>query len=59
MPLVRKVFEIGNSKAITLPKSWFAFHEKETGQKIAEVAIEVDGILRVEPILEKKKGDSQ
>jgi len=55
MPIIRKVFDIGNSRAITLPKSWFTFYEKRTGQKISEVAIEVDKILKVEPILENKR----
>lgn len=54
MPIIRKVFEIGNSRAITIPKSWFEFIEKKTGQDILEVAIEVNHVLKIKPILSQK-----
>lgn len=55
MPIIRKVLEIGNSKAVTIPKSWFEFIEKESGKKITELAIEVDRVLTISPILPKKE----
>jgi antitoxin component of MazEF toxin-antitoxin module len=55
MPIVRKLLRVGDSKGITLPKSWIEFFEKETGQRITEVAIEVDRSLTVTPILSKKE----
>jgi len=55
MPIIRKVFEIGNSRGITIPKSWFEFIEKESGEEIKEVAIEVNQVLKVSAILQKKK----
>lgn len=45
---------MGDSKAVTIPKSWLELVERETGQKITEVAIEVDNALIVTPILPKK-----
>jgi antitoxin component of MazEF toxin-antitoxin module len=54
MPIIRKVIEVGNSKAVCIPKSWFEYYEKETGQKINEVAIEIDGILKIKPYLTKE-----
>jgi len=54
MPIIRKVIEIGNSKAVCIPKSWFEYYEKEMGEQIKEVAIEVDRVLRITPILKKK-----
>jgi len=53
MPIIRKVIEIGNSKAVCIPKSWFEYYEKETGGKIKEVAIEVNRVLRITPIIRK------
>jgi antitoxin component of MazEF toxin-antitoxin module len=52
MPLRRKVCKIGNSFAIFLPKSWVSLLEEKHG-KIKAVAIEVDGSLKVSPILEE------
>jgi antitoxin component of MazEF toxin-antitoxin module len=54
MPIIRKILKVGDSKAITLPKSWIAFLEREN-QEITEVTIEVDKVLTVSPILLKKK----
>jgi len=59
MPLSRKLIKIGHSKAVTLPSSWIENIERETGQKITELYIEVNGILKVSPVLEKKKGSEE
>jgi len=55
MPIIRKVIEVGNSKAVCIPKSWFEYYENETGKKISEVAIEVNRVLKIEPLLRKEK----
>jgi protein tyrosine/serine phosphatase len=55
MPIVRKVMDLRTSRAICLPKSWLEYFEKETGEEIAEVAIEVDRVLTISPIFSKKK----
>jgi len=53
MPITRKIINIGNSsRGICLPKSWIEFIEKKAGQRVLEVAIEVDGDLKISPILE-------
>jgi antitoxin component of MazEF toxin-antitoxin module len=54
-PIIRKVVAVGDSKGITIPKSWLDFVERECGSTIEEVAIEVDKVLIVSPILPKKK----
>jgi len=53
MPLIRKLVKLGNSQAITIPSSWLNYLEKQTGQKIRSVTIEVNGVLKVAPIIEK------
>lgn len=55
MPIIRKVVEIGNSKAIFIPKSWFEFYEEETGEKMERVAIEVNRVLTITPLHKKKE----
>ena len=55
MPIIRKVFEIGSSRAITIPKSWFEYFEKESGAEIYEVAIEVNRVLIITPIFKEKE----
>ena len=42
----RKVFEIGMSRAVTLPKAWLDYHGRE---KTEEVTIIGDGILIIAP----------
>jgi hypothetical protein len=47
------VVQVGTARAVTLPKSWLDYIERETGQPIKEVTMEVDGKLTIEPILPK------
>jgi len=55
MPIIRKVTTVGASRGITLPKSWLEWIERETGQQVREVAIEIDKVLTITPILPKKQ----
>jgi len=55
MPIIRKVVKVGDSRGITIPKSWLEFLEDETGKEVKKVAIEVDKVLTVSPILPKKE----
>jgi hypothetical protein len=52
MPLIQKVIQVGDSRAITIPKSWLTYYERQSGQNIKEVSIEVNGKLIIAPILE-------
>lgn len=54
MPITRKIIKLGDSRSISLPKSWLDYHEKQTGEEIREVAIEVDDCLKVTPIFSKR-----
>jgi len=53
MPIIRKIFKIGSSKAVCLPKDWIEYYEKETGTRIEAVAIEVNRILKIAPLIPK------
>lgn len=55
MPIVRKIMNLRTARAICLPKSWLEFYENENGCRITEVAIEVNSVLKVSPILPKEK----
>ncbi len=55
-PLIKKIFKVGiASKAVIIPKSWLTYYEQQTGQKITELAMEVDRVLIVQPILSRKE----
>jgi antitoxin component of MazEF toxin-antitoxin module len=54
MPIKRKIFSIGDSKAITLPKSWIEIIEKQIGKPLEEVAMEVNSVLTISPLIEGK-----
>jgi len=43
------------SKAVTLPKSWLENAEAEAGKKIIAIALEVDRVITVSPVFERKK----
>jgi len=55
MPLIRKVIDLGTCKAVSLPKGWLDYLERETGSEILEVAVEVDKVLTISPIIQKKE----
>jgi len=55
MPLIRKLVQVGGSRGITLPKSWLEYIQKKHGVELKEVAIEVDQVLIIEPIITNKQ----
>jgi hypothetical protein len=55
MPLIRKIIEVGTSRAVTIPKDWLEFYEKQFGKPIEEVAIEVNKVLKIIPLIPKEK----
>ncbi|MBN2260470.1 MAG: hypothetical protein JW702_07985 [Clostridiales bacterium] len=52
MPIIRKIIPIGGSHGITIPKDWLEWIERTTGKKVTEVTLEVNGILKIAPIIE-------
>jgi hypothetical protein len=56
MPLIRKIIDAGKtSRAVIIPSSWLRFYEEQEGKPIEFVAMEVNRILKIEPILPKKE----
>jgi hypothetical protein len=55
MPIIRKVVDVGNSKMVAIPKDWFEYYEKVEGVEIEEVAIEVNKVIKIWPIIPKNK----
>lgn len=55
MPIIRKVFHVGNAQAISLPKQWLDWLKREYGVEIREVLIEIDQELRIIPFIPKDK----
>jgi antitoxin component of MazEF toxin-antitoxin module len=53
MPIIRKILNVGDSKAITIPKSWIASAEENAGKKIVALALEVDRIITLRPVFAK------
>ena len=52
MPLIRKLQKLGtSSKAVILPKGWLDYIEEETGSPVDSVAIEVNGDLKISPVV--------
>ena len=54
MPIKRKICKIGTGLAIFLPKSWVELLRERYGD-IEAVAIEVDEVLKVIPIVKEEK----
>jgi len=53
MPIIRKILNVGDSKAITIPKSWLKSAEENAGKKIIAIALEVDRVITISPVFEK------
>lgn len=56
MPIIRKLTSVGDSKGITLPKSWIVSAEEKAGKKMVAISMEVDKVITIQPIFEKQKG---
>jgi antitoxin component of MazEF toxin-antitoxin module len=54
MPIIRSIINIGNSKAVTIPKSWLTNAENQTGKKIIALAMDVNTTITLQPIFEKE-----
>jgi antitoxin component of MazEF toxin-antitoxin module len=59
MPLIQKIIQIGDSKAITIPKSWLIFYERQIGCSIKEVSVEVNSSLVIRPIMKVIENTSE
>lgn len=54
VPIIRKIIAIGKtSKAVILPKSWLRYYEAQVGHPIDAVAIKVNKVLQITPLLKK------
>jgi len=51
LPLIRKIMQIGSSKAVSLPARWLDWYKRLYGAEPVEVAVEVDEVLIIRPIL--------
>ncbi len=51
MPLIQKIIQVGDSKAITIPKSWLEYYERQTGNSITEVSVEITDRLVILPLI--------
>jgi hypothetical protein len=54
MPITRQLIKLGNSKVIAIPLSWIRYVEKETGQPLKTVGLDVSDTIKIYPVFEKK-----
>ncbi len=54
MPIIRKILNVGDSQAVTIPKSWLQAAENAEGKKIVAIAMEVDGSITLNPVFENQ-----
>lgn len=52
MPITRKLTTVGDSKGITLPKSWIDNAEKNRKKKIVAISMEIADNIILKPIFE-------
>jgi len=55
MPIIKKVTTVGAGRGICLPKSWLEWIERETGQPLREVLLEIDNSLTIIPLIDGKQ----
>jgi hypothetical protein len=49
------MLNVGDSKAVTIPKSWIVFAEEKAGRKIIALALEVDRVITLQPVFAKEE----
>lgn len=59
MPILKKVIAHGGSRGVTLPASWLALIEKQTGAPLTEVLMEVNCNITIKPMVERKVESSE
>ncbi len=59
MPIIRKILNVGDSKAITIPKSWIQSAEENAGKKVVALALEVNRVITLEPVFAKDKKEAE
>jgi hypothetical protein len=55
MPIKRKVCRIGAGYVVFLPKSWIELIEAKEHGRVKAVEMEVNGNIKISPILEAQK----
>jgi hypothetical protein len=56
IPIVRKLTTVGDSKGITLPKSWIDYVEQKERKQISTVSLEEsNGCLILKPMFQSQK----
>jgi antitoxin component of MazEF toxin-antitoxin module len=58
LPIIRKIIQVGTSRAVSIPKSWLTYYERKSGCSIKEVTVEVNGRLIIRPIFINKKPET-
>ena len=53
MPIIRSIIDIGNRRAVTIPKSWITNAEEQTGKKVIAIALDINDSITLQPIFEK------
>jgi len=56
MPLIRRIIQVGNAKAVTIPKGWLDFWEDKLDGPVSKVAVEINHEMKILPFEEKKGG---
>lgn len=59
MPIIRKIIQLGTSKAVSLPKTWLDWIKREYGIEVTEVAMEVNHVIILQPVIPKSEGQKK
>ena len=58
MALLRKIIDVGNSKAVVIPQSYLGYWRLK-GKEIRQVELEVNDKITISPVLKKIAGGSK
>lgn len=58
MPIIRKLINVGNSRMVTIPPDWLEYYERQSGEKITELLMELNGeiTIYINPKQKEKEG---
>jgi len=47
MPLMRKLIQVGNNRAVVIPRDWLKCCEEKAGEPIQSVFMELDDVITI------------
>jgi len=59
MHILKRLFQVGSSKAVIIPSEWLEWLKRKHGVEIREVLLEINREIRVIPVIPKRTAERE